>query len=148
MFITIITSVICSLISVISVHFLALNRLERNEAIKFKLAAYNDFINSSSKVIVARRLGNTQDDVEDLISLNDAKNRMLISAEPEIVDELIQFWEEGATLEEETSIISYTRLIRLIRKEITLKKHNHLDSKISNTIFKLTPSSYSFKTKD
>ena len=100
-FMTIAVSLICSVIAAFVAHWLATNRMKKNELTKFKLNAYNDFIGAASKLAVVRRLGNTDNDIDELAILNDAKNRILISAEPCIIKALIDFWGKGATLEKE-----------------------------------------------
>jgi len=142
---TIFISIICSVISAFAVHFLAINRMAKNETIKFRLNAYNDFIGSSSKLIVSRRLGNTKNDINDLTLLNDAKNRIMLCAKHEIVGELITFWEEGSTLEGELELLSYYRLIQLIRQELGFKPNDLHGLKVTGALFKLEPSKFSFR---
>ena len=143
--ITIFTSIICSSIAALIVHYLAINRITKNETIKFRLDAYKDYILSSSPLSITRRLGDTKDDINNLKLLNDAKTRMILCASPEIVEALITYWNAGGTLERESELLSYFRLIELIRKELGLKSNSLHTLNVTNAIFKLEPSKYSYR---
>lgn len=144
---TILISVICSIISAFIVHQLAMNRIQKNEIIKFRLTAYSDFIGSSSRLIVARRIGQTENNLNDLALLNDAKNRIIISAQSAIVSELIEFLNHGGTLEREQELQSYKRLITLMRNELGFKKSDLFKLDISNALFNLEPSTFSYRAR-
>ncbi|CAK8721230.1 DUF4760 domain-containing protein [Candidatus Electrothrix laxa] len=138
-FMTIAVSLICSVIAAFVAHWLATNRMKKNELTKFKLNAYSDFIGASSKLAVSRRLGGISNDIKELAVLNDAKNRILISAEPHIVEGLIDFWQKGATLELESELQSYKRLLRVMRAELGYKKYDIIDLEVSDLLFKIEP---------
>lgn len=77
------TAVIASLLTLLSTlvgallfHFLSEKRKRREELTEQKLKAYSDFINSASRIIAARRLGQTENDSAELAALNDAKVRI------------------------------------------------------------------------
>lgn len=144
---TILISVICSIISAFVVHQLAMNRMQKNEVIKFRLTAYSDFISASSRLIVARRIGEIENNLDDLTLLNDSKNRIIISAEQEIVSELIGFLNNGGTLEREQELQSYKRLITLMRKELGFNKSDLFELDISNALFNLEPSTFSYRAR-
>ena len=137
-------SIIAAFVAAFVAHYLATSRMRQNELSKFQMGAYSDFITSASRLAVARRLGDSSNQISDLSALNDAKSRIITSGHPEVVRALIQFWEEGATLEREGEILAYNRLVAVIRKNLGHKSHDIYDLQVSNALFKLEPSSYSF----
>lgn len=52
----------------------------------------------------------------------------------------MEFWQCGATLETETEVLAFTRLCMRIRESLGLR---HIE--ISDTLFRLEPSSYSYR---
>jgi hypothetical protein len=137
---------LCSaLIVAVLSHLLSTRRQQRDELAELRLKAYTDFINSASRLISARRLGKTNDALDDLALLNDAKTRICVRAEPRIVRALANFWEEGGTLEKEGEVLAFTRFCMQIRASVGGKPDDLGDLDISNTLFRLQPSKYSFK---
>jgi hypothetical protein len=129
-------------------HFFSTRRKQRDELAELRLKAYADFINAASRLVAARRTGRTVDDLDELAALNDAKTRICICADAPVVEALVEFWEHGATLEQEDEILAFTRLCMRIRESLgnTDYEINGLD--ISNTLFKLQPSTYSYSLKN
>ncbi|MCQ8179852.1 hypothetical protein NP603_01910 [Methylomonas sp. SURF-1] len=148
-FLTAITSGLLSLIGallgVLATHFLSDRRKRREELTEQKLKAYSDFINSASKIIAARRLGNIENDPQELAVLNDAKVRICICGDRSVIQELAKFWENGATLEREHEILAFTRLCMRIRESLGYKAHDLADLKISDTLFRIEPSCFSYR---
>lgn len=142
---TIAISFICSLIAAFIAHYLSTTRMRKNDLSKFQLTAYSDFIGAASRLAVSRRVGNTNHEIEDLAVLNDAKNRIIISGDRIVVEALIEFWKRGATLEREGEIVAFNHLSSVIRKSLGHKQHDIIDLGVSNTMFKLEPSNYSYK---
>jgi hypothetical protein len=138
-------SLIGALLGVLATHFLSDRRKRREELTEQKLKAYSDFINSASNIIAARRLGNTENNPLELAILNDAKVRICICGDKSVVQALTEFWEHGATLEREREIIAYTRLCMRIRESLGYKAHDLADLKISDTLFRIEPSCFSFR---
>ena len=125
-------------------HVLSTRRKQRDELMEMRLKASTDFINAASRLIAARRIGRTEDELNDLAALNDAKVRICICAEPNVVRALAKFWEEGGTLEKEGETLAFTRFCLRIRESLGNARDLH-DLDLSNTLFRLQPSSYSFK---
>ncbi|MCI5219774.1 MAG: hypothetical protein D3914_11465 [Candidatus Electrothrix sp. LOE2] len=147
-FMTIAVSLICSVIAAFVAHWLATNRMKKNELTKFKLNAYSEFIGAASKLAVSRRLGDVEDDIEELSLLNNAKNKILISAESQVLKELINFWNRGATLEKESELQAYRRLLQLMRADLGFKKNDILViPEVSDFLFKLEVSSSSYRAE-
>jgi hypothetical protein len=134
-----------ALLGVLITHFLSERRKRREELIEQKLKAYSDFINSASRIIAARRLGQTDNDPQELALLNDAKVRICICGDKSVVQALTEFWTHGATLEREPEILAFTRLCMSIRESLGYKRHDIADLKISNTLFRMEPSCFSFR---
>jgi hypothetical protein len=88
-----------------------------------------------------------QNEIDELAKPNDAKARICICAEPPIIEALSEFWKSGGTLELEHEILAFTRLCIRIRESLGNKKNDILSSDISDTLFKLEPSTYSYKLK-
>ncbi len=144
---TIVISVTSSIIAAFLAHYLATNRMLKNHLTKVRFQAYSDFIGSSSKVAIFRRMGNTEDHLDDLAALNDAKNRILICGDRPAVEALIEFWQYGGTLEGESELLAFKHLCQKFRESLGHKKNDLLDLEVSNILFKLQPSSYSFKAQ-
>lgn len=81
----------------------------------------------------------------ELVALNDAKTRICICADAKIVKELMEFWDCGGTLEGKGEVQSFTRLCLRIRESLGNKKHDIRDLHISNLLFKIEPSNFSFR---
>lgn len=145
---TVLLSFLSSIIAAFIVHNLTVTRMKKDTLSKFQIQAYSDFLEFSAKLAVSRRLGETSSTELDLVSLNNAKNRIITSGDFEVVEALTKFWEQGGTLEREQEILTYTRLINIMREKLGHVKHDLFELNISNTIFKLEPSSYSYKAKN
>lgn len=142
------TSVIAAFIAAFIAHYLATSRMKKNDLSKFQVQAYSDFLATASRLAVSRRLGDTTNENVDLGALNDAKSRIIISGHPEVVKALIHFWDQGATLEREQEILAYKRLTQIMRTSLGHKEHDIYDLKVSDALFKLEPSNYSFKAEN
>ena len=145
---TIILALISSIIGAFIAHYLATFRMKKSDLSKFQIEAYSDFLEASAKLSIARRLGDRSNGNVDLAALNNAKSRIIACGDFEVVEALVHFWDQGATLELEHEILAYTRLIYVIRAKLGHKKHDLFDLKISNTLFKLEPSSYSYRAEN
>lgn len=146
-----ITSIL-SLISAITVavfsHFFSMRKKRGDELAEMQLKAYSDFINSISRLVSARRKGRTEDELDELATLNDAKTRICICANREVVEALTEFWKVGATLEAEHEVIAFTRLCCRIRESLGNKRNDIVDLELSKTLFSLEPSTYSFRARN
>lgn len=137
---------LCSaLIVAVLSHLLSARRKQRDDLAEMRLKAYTDFINAASRLVAARRIGRTEDELDDLAVLNDAKVRICLCAEPAIVRALAKFWENGGTLEKESEILAFTHFCIRIRASLGGKDYDLQYSDLSNTLFRLQPSTYSFK---
>jgi len=134
------------LVAVLS-HFFSSYRQRRDELAEMRLKAYTDFINAASRLVSARRSGRTEDALDDLAALNDAKTRICVCAEAKVVEALIEFWNAGGTLEGEHEVVAFTRLCRYIRESVGNKRYDLRDLPISKTLFKLEPSNFSFRMR-
>ena len=144
---TILISFISSIIAAFLAHFLATTRTKNSEILKFQIQSYSDFIAAASRVAVSRRLGSSTNENVDLVALNDAKSRIITCGNVEVVEALIHFWDQGGTLEGEQEILAYKNLTQIMRSSLGHKKHDMFDLKVSNALFKLEPSSYSFRAE-
>lgn len=138
-------SLLGALLGVLVTHFLSEKRKQREEPTEQKLKAYSDFINSASKIIADRRLGHTENDSQEVALLNDAKVRICICGDKSVIQALTEFWEHGGTLERESEILAFTRLCMRIRESLGYKAHDLFDLNISNTLFRIEPSCFSFR---
>ncbi len=143
MFISVFSSLLGVILGIVLSHYYTAQRKRKDELIEFRLKAYTDFINAASRLTIARRNGLIADEVSELAILNDAKLRICICADAFVVKLLVAFWDEGGTLEQESEILAFTRFCLGIRTSLgNLEK---LDFDISQTLFKLQPSTYSYK---
>lgn len=125
-------------------HHLSERKSRNDELAKMRLDAYKDFITSASILFSARRTGRTQDETAELGALNDAKTRVCICANTEVVECLEEFWLQGGTLEKEQEILAFTRLCKAMRESLGPKRLNY-NIKLSDVLFRLEPSTYSYK---
>jgi hypothetical protein len=144
-FITFGSSVIAAFIAAFVTHYLATSRMKENDLSKYQVEAYSDFIAAASRLAVSRRLGDSKNENVDLGALNDAKSRIITSGHLDVVKALIHFWEQGATLEREQEILAYKNLTQIMRSSLGHKKNDIFDLKISDALFKLEPSSFSYR---
>lgn len=126
-------------------HILTLRRKQRDELAETRMRSYTDFINSASRLVSARRLGAVVDSPEDLALLNDAKARICICGQPQVVAALADFWAKGGTLEREGEVLAYTHLCLKMREALVGKPGDLGDIDISDTLFRVQPSTYSYK---
>lgn len=138
-------SLLSALIVAILSHVFASRRRRRDELAELRLKAYADFINEATRLVAARRMGRVVDEIEELAALNDAKTRILVCADAPVVQALAEFWEHGGTLEKESEILAFTRLCMRIRESLGNTRHDINDVSISNVLFRLQPSTYSYK---
>ncbi|SEA83796.1 hypothetical protein SAMN05660420_03360 [Desulfuromusa kysingii] len=148
---SIVLTTVLSLLSAITVavlgHFFSTRRKRTDELAEMRLKAYSDFINSISRITSARRSGRTEDELDELSALNDAKNRICICANREVVEALTEFWRAGGTLEAESEVVAFTRLCYKIRESMGNKRNDIVDLELSKTLFSLEPSTFSFRAK-
>ncbi|MDE2420091.1 MAG: hypothetical protein KGO49_02770 [Gammaproteobacteria bacterium] len=144
-FIPALFSLFGAILGVVLSHYYSNKRKRKDELIEFRLKAYSDFINATSRLTIARRNGQASDEVSELAILNDAKLRICICASAFVTKALIDFWDKGGTLEKESEILAFTRFCLCIRKDLGNTEKLHFD--ISQTLFKLQPSTYSYKNE-
>ena len=70
-------SILSSVLAAFLAHYLATNRIRKIDLSKFQLAAYTDFLGAASRLAVSRRLGNIENEIDDLSILNDSKTAAL-----------------------------------------------------------------------
>ena len=140
---------ILSLLSAITVavlsHLFSTRRKRVDELSELRVKAYSDFINSISRLVSARRRGRSEDELDELATHNDAKNRICICANREVVEALTEFWEAGGTLEAENEVMAFTKLCYRIRESLGNKRNDIIDLELSRTLFALEPSTFSFR---
>ena len=144
---TILISLVSAVIAAFCAHYLATSRNKKSELLKFQIQSYSDFLSAASELAVSRRLGSMENENNNLTALNDAKCRIITCGEKEVIDALINFWNNGSTLEREREILAYKKLIQVMRSNIGHRKNDIFDPQITDALFKLEPSSFSFKAK-
>ncbi|MEI4549924.1 hypothetical protein [Pseudoalteromonas spongiae] len=148
--ITGLASLLGASLAAIFTHYFTVKRKRTDELSALKYQAYVDFVLAASKLMSARRLGHTETSVEELSAINDAKTRICLFGDAEIVAELSEFWHRGGTLELEEEVIAFTSLCNQIRESIGYERFDlrKQDIELSNILFKLEPSNYSFKKEN
>lgn len=85
------------------IHFsLSKKSQKEQQLIEWRNKAYIDFLKAISFVVASQRKGDNKVTIESLAKLADAKSRICIYGEAEIINQLVKFWREGATLETES----------------------------------------------
>ncbi len=128
-------------------HKFASKRNRENDLANFKLQAYSDFIESASKVAASRKMGNVESDLEDISKMNDAKNRIILSGEKAVIESVIKFWERGGTLEKESELLAFRDLTNNMRESLGHDRRDLFGVELTDTIFQLEPSSYSYRSE-
>ena len=101
--------------------------------------AYIDFMEAVSLVASAQREGRREQEQEQLARLNYAKARICMFGEESVVRQLATFWEAGATLETESEILAFVRVVLEIRKSLGLKDKEFLNAEVSQLLFAIKP---------
>jgi len=147
LFVMPIVSVVIGILTVFIAHHFASRRSREKELLSFQILAYSDFISAVSDISVMRRQGNTESSQEVLARLNNAKSRIIVCGEDDVVEHLVEFWDSNATLELELGLVTFSRLLTSMRRSLGSKRLGAHHHGISNILFKLEPSQYSFKTE-
>lgn len=137
-------ALITGLLGAVVGHLLAERKSRRDELSKMRLEAYGDFIRATSHLVAARRAGRTNDELQELGTLNDAKARICICSDGPVVQAMERFWLQGGTLEKEQEILAFTHLCRAMRASLGNERLG-LDIRLSDVLFKLEPSTYSYR---
>jgi hypothetical protein len=134
---------------------LAYKRKRRDELHEMRLKAYADFIRSASRLAVCRRTGKIDDEIDELAALNDAKCRIIISADAKVVKALIDFWkpvymDAGGTLETEYEIVRFSLFCHAVRDSLKMPYDKKFDLMkdglpVSDALFQLEPANFSYK---
>lgn len=135
---------VAALLGVALGHILSARRARLDELAELRMAAYVDFVRSTSLLFTARRAGRTEDEIEELARLNDAKTRILLSADPSVLKSLERFWLQGGTLEKEQEIIAFRNLCDEMRVSLG-KERVSLQVDLAGVLFRVQPSTYSYK---
>ncbi|MCC4590271.1 hypothetical protein LL974_03870 [Xanthomonas campestris pv. cannae] len=135
---------VSALLGVALGHILAAKRARQDELAAMRMAAYVDFLKSTSLLFTARRAGRTKDEVEELAHLNDAKARILLTADLPVAKSLQKFWLQGGTLEQEQEILAFRALCDDMRESLG-KERLSMRMDLAGVLFKLEPSTYSYK---
>ena len=83
---------------------------------EWRNSAYADFLNAVSAVATAQRHGKRDVVTEQLARLSDAKARICVYGDTNVIHEIAEFWRHGATLQTESEILSFTRVCLAIRE--------------------------------
>jgi len=94
-----------------------------------------------------RRQGNTDNSPNVLARLNNAKTRIIVCGEDNVVRNLEVFWDTEVTLELEDGLLAFNQLLTSMRKSLGNKRLGANSYGITNTLFKLEPSQYSYKVE-
>ena len=98
-------------------------------------SAYSDFLNAASKIAVAQRNNHRNLVTDELSNLADAKSRICVYGDSNVVNHLASFLREGGTLQTEQEILSFTRLCLEIRKSVGMEDKGLISSDISQLLF-------------
>jgi len=139
-------SLVSAMVVALVTHRLADRRARVDELASMRLKAYGDFLQAASRLVAARRLGKKNDELDELAALNDAKARICVCAEAAVVEALADFWLAGGTLEREQEVLAFKRLCVEMRESLGNRRHDTAMLRLSDTLFRLEPSAFSFRT--
>ena len=104
------------------IHYLLTKKNQKEQQlVEWRNKAYIDFLEAISVVVASQRKGDKKVTIDSLSKLADAKSRICIYGEAEIIKQLAEFWREGATLETESELLAFSRFCQKIRKSIGVK---------------------------
>lgn len=112
---------------------------EHKHFLELRYRAYSDFIEAASKLVSARRSGQSSAEVELLAKLTDAKARICIYGEEPVIKRLAEFFAAGASFETESGILSFTRFCLDIRRSVGIKDKTLLSVEMSQLLFGISP---------
>lgn len=112
---------------------------EHKHLLELRSRAYADFFECTARLVSARRLGEKEHEAELLAKLTDAKARICIYGEEEIIRELARFWEAGASFETESSLLSFTRFCMNVRRSFGVAAPPSLSVEVSSLLFGIKP---------
>ncbi|MBU2869584.1 hypothetical protein [Colwellia sp. E2M01] len=106
-----------------------------NNLSELQNSAYADFLNAASKIAVAQRQDQRSTVEKELSNLADAKSRICVYGDSNVVHHLAEFLREGGTLQTELEILSFTRLCMEIRKSVGMSEKELRSCDISQLLF-------------
>jgi hypothetical protein len=126
-------------------YYFAIRKKKSDDLATLRFDAYTDFLAAVSTLSTARRLGKTDNEIDLVARLNDAKIRVCISGTIEVVSNLREFWLNGSTLERERELLAFNRLVLAMRKDVTGKSHGSADLRLHDVLFKIEPATFSYQ---
>jgi hypothetical protein len=135
---------VSALLGVTLGHILSAKRARQDDLASMRMAAYVDFVRATSLLVTARRLGRIEDEIGELARLNDAKTRILLSADASVLESLERFWLQGGTLEKEQEILAFRNMCDAMRASLG-KERISIQMDLAGVLFKVQPSTYSYK---
>ena len=112
---------------------------EHKQLLDARAKAYADIFEATCRLATARRLNVALNETELLSKLTDAKARVCIYGEEQVVRDLAKFWESGATFETETGILAFTRFCMKVRTSQGLQDSTPLNSEVAALLFGVRP---------
>ena len=97
--------------------------------------AYSDFLNAVSTIAVAQRKGQRETVEGELSSLADAKSRICVYGDANVVQHLAEFLRSGATLQTESELLAFSRLCLEMRKSVGMQDKQLYSKDISQLLF-------------
>ncbi|MFH1642850.1 MAG: hypothetical protein ABIC04_08195 [Nanoarchaeota archaeon] len=97
--------------------------------------AYIDFIKAAARINSAQREKNVQKEEEHAKLMLDAKTRICVYGEKDVVSSMANFWREGAKLTNPSEMKKFIEIIKSIRKANKIKEIE--DKNISQLLFSL-----------
>jgi len=102
-----------------------------------KSRAYSDFLNATSQIAVAQRLGQTEIVKTELSKLADAKSRICIYGDAPVIHLMAKFLRNGGTLQTEREIVAFSQLCISFRESSIMRKCDINPADISQLLFSL-----------
>jgi len=103
---------------------------------EWRNSAYADFLNAVSLVATAQRHGKRDVVNEQLARLSDAKSRICVYGDKDVIHHIAEFWRHGATLQTESEILAFTQVCLAIRKSAGVSESLHSPD-ISQLLFSI-----------
>lgn len=118
-------------------YFLTKRHQKENQVTEWRNKAYVDFLEAISVIVASQRKGDKKATIDQLSKLADAKSRICIYGEAEVIKQLAEFWRNGATLETESELLAFSRFCQKIRKSIGIKSDIEALEDITQLLFSI-----------
>lgn len=108
---------------------------ETNRLQNLRMQSYVDFVQSISGLAISQKNNDKKKEQEFMILLTDAKARISIYGNKEVIKAIARFWRAGAKIDTPEQMRLFIIICQTIRKDGLLKNQNVPDKEMSQLLF-------------